>query len=66
MGKTAEYKGCLKWASNTTNFWREWKGSLKSSCPHWLKMVTMTLLTTKTGKSFYCLQCNKNSLEYLG
>lgn len=43
------------------NFWTEWKGSLKSSCPHWLKMVTMTLPTNKTGKRFYCLKCNKNS-----
>lgn len=48
------------------NFWTEWKGSLKSSYPHWLKMVTMTLPTNKTAKMFYCLKCNKNSLENLG
>ena len=34
------------------NFSTGWKGSLKGSCPHWLRMVIMTLLKNKTGKTF--------------
>jgi len=34
------------------NFWTGWKGSLKGSSLHWLRMVIMMVLMYKTGKTF--------------
>ena len=45
--------------SKIERWWRELLDRMerffKSSCPRWLKMVTMTLLTNKTGEN-YCLK----------